>query len=218
MSETVAWATPIYEAVKPVTWRALQRLGFRMARTIENLWLLDIPDRLTYPFSHRAIVESLEQREKQDGRRADWLFIIEDDIVPATDLYDVLRAAVDPVNKPYVSALAYCRTEPYWPGAADVIPTNGRFGVRQWESAPQSGTLPVDQVSMCAALFHRSLFDRVAKPWFGTGDIGPDAFWCKRLKMHGIQPYMCCDAEVGHLATGTIINRKRSEAWNAAKS
>jgi len=224
MTETVAWATAIYEAVKTPAWAALQKLGFRMARLLpeENLWLLRAPDdRLTYPFCVYWFVEAMFQREEKEGRRADWFLWIEDDIVPQDDLYERLRASADPVNRPFVAALAYTRTPPYHPGIANVRQLGEVITREQWSVAPISGTHPVDSVGLCAAIFHRSLFDRVPQPWFGvlpphkTGGMGPDAFWCKRLLECGIQPYVCCDAEVGHIGPSVLIDRASAEKWRA---
>jgi len=227
MTETIAWATAIYEAVKTPAWFALQKLGFRMAREFpeENLWLLRSPlDRLTYPFCVFWFVQAMFEREKKEWRRADWFLWIEDDIVPQDDLFEKLRAAADPLNRPYVAALAYCRTPPYGPGVATSKKMdNNKILWTQWEEAPKSGTHPASSVGMCAALIHRSLFDRVPKPWFGvgaphkSGGMGPDAFWCLRLIENGIQPYVCCDAEVKHVGPSVLIDRSSASRWEAAK-
>jgi len=220
MTETVALAIPVYEGIKPVPARAIISLCRRMDRTMgDDLWLLELKDRLTYPFSHNAMMDALFDREKLEGHECDWLFILEDDIVPKPDLYEKLRAAADPDTRPCVAALAYCRQPPFLPGAATVHKVNGTCYGQQWRSAPESGTVPADSVAMCAMLIHRSLFRRVSKPWFGiigpesTGGMGPDAFWSRRLKDHGIQPYLCCGAEVGHWTTGEVVDRDTSQAW-----
>uniref|UniRef100_A0A6M3IRL1 Glycosyltransferase n=1 Tax=viral metagenome TaxID=1070528 RepID=A0A6M3IRL1_9ZZZZ len=224
--EVLAWATAIYEAVKTPAWFALQKLGFRLARQFheDSLWLLRQPhDRLTYPYCVYWYVNAMFDRERSDGRRADWFLWIEDDIVPQDDLYEKLRAAADPEDRPYVSALAYTRTPPYGPGIASVSKLGNVNTRTQWEDVPQSGTHPTDSVGMCAALFHRSLFDRIPEPWFGVmppnkrGGIGPDAFWCSRLIENGIQPYVCCDAEVEHIGPPVLINRNSARRWRASR-
>lgn len=226
MTETLAWATAIYEAVKGPAWDALQRFGFRLARQFpaENLWLLKQPhDRLTYPFCVYWFVQAMFDREQKEGRKADWFLWIEDDIMPPDDVYDTLRAAADPDDKPFVSALAYCRTPPYGPGIASVRKLGNVTTRVQWADAPTSGTHPCDSVGMCAALFHRSLFDRVPEPWFGVAPpsansgIGPDAWWCDKLLKHGIQPYVCCDAQVDHIGPSIRVDRRSAERWRAAQ-
>lgn len=222
MTETIAWATAIYEGVKTPAWFALQKLGFSLARQFpeENLWLLRHPnDRLTYPFCVYWYVNAMFKREEREGRNADWFLWIEDDIVPKDDLFEKLRAAADPVDRPYVAALAYCRTPPFGPGIVDITVNGNRELRQQWDVVPESGTHPVDSVGMCAALIHRSVFSRVPEPWFGVspphefGGIGPDAWWCKRLLTAGIQPYVCCDAEVGHIGPPMLVTRESAALW-----
>ena len=226
MTETIAWATSIYEAVKTPAWFALQKLGFKMARTIpeENLWLLRHPlDRLTYPFCVYWYVQAMFERERNEGRKADWFMWIEDDIVPQDDLYEVLRSAADPEEKPFVSALAYTRTPPYGPGVVSHRNLGNVTVRKQWDDVPESGTHPADSVGMCACLIHRSLFDRVPEPWFGVSPpsknsgIGPDAWWCKTLKLHGIQPYVCCDAEVQHIGPPVLIGRGSAKRYRDSR-
>lgn len=187
-----------------------------MARQLPeaNLWVLEPErDRLTYPFCVYGYVRAMFDDEKRRDKRADWFFWIEDDIVPPEDLCETLLAAADPEDKPFMAALAYCRTPPYGPG---LVTVKNPFRY-QWAKAPTSGVHPVDSVGMCACLIHRSLFDRVAEPWFGVLPptehlgFGPDAWWCNRLVNSGIQPYVCCDAEVKHIADGVLIGREISE-------
>jgi hypothetical protein len=226
VTETVAWATAIYEAVKTPAWFALQKLGFRLARQFsdENLWLLRHPrDRLTYPFCVYHYVQAMFEREVEAGHKADWFLWIEDDIVPDDDVYEKLRAAADPKDRPFVASLAYTRTPPYGPGVVSVRQLGEATTREQWPDVPESGTHPADSVGMCACLIHRSLFDRVPEPWFDVlppkkhGGIGPDAFWCERLRQCGIQPYVCCDAEVSHVGPSVLINRKTAKRWRDAQ-
>ena len=192
-----------------------------MARKMpaENLWILEPSrDRLTYPFCVNQMLDAMFAREQDEGRLADWFFWLEDDILPETDTFDVLRAA----DKDYVAALTYCSTDPYLPGIATLIEEKGLRTRQQWATAPHAGTHAADHVGMTAALFRRDVFDRVEKPWFGVVadsermpcGLGPDVFWCRRLAQHGIQPYVCCDAEVGHLAHNRVVDRRISEIYN----
>lgn len=223
MNETIAIAIPVFDSVKQPAYRAHLEMAAKMGGSDCDVWWLK-PDweRRTYPFCVQGMVEEMFATEKAEGRKADWFFWLEDDIVPDKDIYFQLREAASPEDRPYVSALAYCRTRPYHPGVADVIDKDGMKYVRQWQDAPHSGTVPADRIGMCAALFHRSLFDRVSEPWFavdvssGIG-IGPDSFWCRRLKDSGIQPYLCCDTRVGHVGTAAVITQEISEQWNAAR-
>lgn len=220
-NEVVAWATAIYESAKPAAWRAHIALAAEMARSMpkENLWLLrPIQERLTYPFCVFWHVRAMMDREKVEGRRADWFFWLEDDVIPPEDCYAKLRAAADSESRPFVSALAYARVPPYGPAIISAKEMNGVLMRSQWEKAPVSGTHPADAVGMCACIIHRRLFDLVDEPWFevqspqsGYSGMGPDALWCYRLKQIGIQPHVCCDIEVGHVGDGVVANRALSE-------
>ena len=221
-SEIVALAVPIYESVKAKPFRAIQALTAEMARaTHAELWLLEpAQERLTYPFCVAAMLEALYGREKAEGR-VDWLLWLEDDIVPPPGLYATLRAAADPVERPYMAALAHCRAKPFWPGVAmhHWHIKESLMEVAQWQMAPDEGVHAVDQAGMCAALIHRSLLGRVREPQFSVlvsenTSMGPDAYWSMRLRQIGVQPYVCCDVEVGHLAPPPVINRALSIAFN----
>ena len=222
-SEVVAWGVPIFEGVKHPAWYALQRLGFRLARLFppDNLWLVQSGARRMWPFAPYELVQDMLAEEKQRSRRADWFFLVEDDVVPNPDVYERLRDAAHPENRPFVSSLAYCRQWPCGPGVADTR-TSGDTNIRtQWEKAPPDGTHKADSVGFCAALFHRSLFDKVPEPWFGVrppsskGGYVHDAWWCYQMKKVGLEPYVCCDAEVGHIGEAVVIGRRVSEAIHA---
>ena len=217
MKETIALAVPIYESVKAPAYRSHLAMVAAMARMDVDLWLLHPRyERRTYPFCVNDMVAAMLAAEKSKGRRADWLFYVEDDIVTSPDTFAKLRAAADPQARPFVSALTYCRTPPYGPGVANIVTQNGLVYADQWRTAPIAGTHPADQVGMCACVIHRSLFNRIAEPWFEIyADLGhssgPDASWCGKLRTAGIAPQVCCDAEVGHLDTGRVITRADSE-------
>ena len=219
--EIVALAVPIYESVKAKPFRAILRMVQSIAQAGTELWLLEPEvERLTYPFCVTVMLDALYAREKAEGR-ADWLLWLEDDIVPPADLYQKLRAAADPADKPYMTALAHCRAKPFWPGAAmhHWHAQEALMEVAQWPEAPAEGVHAVDQAGMCAALIHRSLLGRVRDPQFTvihtqSVGMGPDAYWSMRLRQIGVQPYVCCDVEVGHLAPPPVINRALSIAYN----
>lgn len=225
MSDTVAVAIAVFDTVKQSAYRSHLQFAAEMSRRLpkQNIWWLEPAwERRTYPFCVNDMVGEMMARENLEGHMADWFFWLEDDIVPDPDVYFKLLEAADPVERPFVAALAQCRTRPFWPGVADIIEQAGVTYVKQWADAPKSGVHPADRIGMCASLFHRSLFDIIVEPWFAVdvssySGVGPDSFWCSRLLEHGIQPYLCCDTKVGHIGTPPIVTQEMSERWNEAR-
>ena len=213
-AEVLAWATGIYEAVKPAAWYGLEEFGFELARSLPkgNLWLLpQTQTRMTYPFVLRWAVTMLFTSEARYGRKADWFLWTDDDVIPPPDAWTLLRAAADPKERPVVAALAYSRRPPYCPSPTQKR-SDGSWYI--WWDVPSTGTHAVHSTGMTMMLIHRSVFDRVPEPWFDlvaptnlTFGYGPDRFFCDRLREHGITPHVCCDVAVGHRGDGIIVNR-----------
>lgn len=223
--EIVAVGVPIYESVKRDVWHGFTSFMGDMAREIPkgNLWLLKPHnERLAWPLSNFWLVVSMIVQEEVAGRKADWLLYVEDDIQVPSDIYSKLRAAADPTDRPFMAAVGYCRNEPYLPGVTQMV------GHRetQWRSAPPAGVHAVHTAPLCATLLHRSIFDRIEEPWFNTvppqsdkgGVTGPARWFCLQCHKAGITPHVCCDVEIGHVLQPLMINRKKSETWNAHRS
>ena len=211
MREIVAVAIGVYEAVKAKSFYAHQKLLSNMVQDFQ-VWLLEPRQtRLTYPFCVRWMLSDMFEHEEATGQKADWFLWMDDDIVPPVDGLRTLRAAADPESRPHVAALAYSRNDPYLPSAI-------RDG-HAWEDHPATGTYPIDHAGMSMCLVHRSVFDKVPEPWFGVGvpvsgkcGHGPDIFFSRKLKEHGIQPHICFDVECGHLTDGLVMDTEMSRA------
>ena len=222
-NEVVAWGTAIYESAKPAAWRSHVALAAELGRTVpkENLWLLKpMQERMTYPFCVFWHVKAMLDRETAEGRRADWFFWLEDDIIAPPDTYSILRAAADKDERPYVSGLVYARVPPHGPGVAEVTYGSGVRYVTQWVDAPQSGTHLAGMAGMGACVIHRSLFDKIPEPWFSIeppqttwSGAGPDSAWSYRLAQIGVPVNVCCDVRLGHVGDGIVVDRSVSEAW-----
>ena len=218
--EIVAVAVPIYEAVKRDAWYGFQALGHNMARQLpeDNLWLLKpANERLGYPYSTHWLRISMYLWEELAGRTCDWFFHLDDDAVFDAELYNQLRAVADPETAPFVSALAYSRKPPCWPGVTVI----GDDGVEsQWQTAPH-GVHQVHTAPLVAALIHRSVFNRLEEPIFHTTPmtamaptsiVGPDRWFCLQCHKAGIPVTVNCDVNIGHVGSGPIIDRAVSES------
>lgn len=228
--EVVAMATAVYEAVRPSVLDCHRHLAAQMARDMApgNLWFLPARPRLPYPYAPFYAVASMIQTEKATGRKADWLLWTDDDVMFGPELYRQLRAAADPVERPFMCAAGIDRFPPFrvavWQRFTN---DNGLIYRKQWVApggegdphvllpgemwAPREGVHQVETTGLCAALFHRSLFDKIAQPWFAvipgetneegkiSHKINTDGWWCQRLEDKGIPRYVNCDVRLVHL-------------------
>ena len=229
-AEIVALGAPIFETVKRIAWWSQTSVHGKLCRKLPegNLWLLQPDnDRLAWPLSNFWIVCSMLVQEQIHGRRADWLLYLEDDVIVPPDIFDRLRKHADSELRPFVAGVGYCRNEPFWPGVT-AIERDGPTMIRevQWSKAPDDEVHKVHTAPLCAALFHRSIFDRVPQPWFNTappltfsnGITGPARWFCLQCHKVGINPHVVCDIDIQHIMQPQTVGRKESEAWNATTS
>ena len=198
-----------------------------------NVWILPTMARLTYPFAPLYAIAGLLQTEKVTGRRADWVVWLDDDVIVPKGLIRKLREAADPQDRPFVAALGFDRFPPFR-GAAWTNTTVGNAIVRrQWVSgptsdpnemeAPTTGVHKVDCTGLCAAIFHRSFFDRVPQPWFSSlppvtspegrvsSKINPDAWLCQQCEQAGVPIYVTCDVTIGHIGLPIILTPQTAQ-------
>ncbi len=219
--EILAFACGTYNGVGPEAYNSHRSLSAQLGMDYgKNLWIIPSYPRLAYPYSALYAVASMIKTEAKAERRADWLLWLDDDVLVPSDLVRVLRNAADPVDRPFVSALAYDRQPPFKAAVWSTGKTEeGGEYRKQWEHEPKSGTFEVSSVGLCAALFHRSLFDRVPQPWFAVvprevtpdgkvvAGVNPDAWWSQRCRNEGIPLYVCCDVTVVHMGLSVPVHR-----------
>ena len=222
--ETIAWGMATYDAVTYQANHSQKMLAMQLAWDYEpgNAWVLPTMERLPYPYAIFYSLSSMFATEKQAGRKADWFFWLDDDVVVPRDVVRILRAAADPEERPFVAAVGYDRLWPHRPAVWKVIETGSNkmpLAVR-FDPVPESGTHRVHTTGLCAAIFHRSLFDKVSEPWFAVAppvyDIGggherginPDTWWSEQMNNAGLPVYVCCDVEIIHLGKSIAVCRK----------
>jgi hypothetical protein len=227
--EVFALASCVYHGVTPMAYDAHRNLCLQMAWDYGpgNVWVLPTMARLTYPFAPLYAFASLLKTEKIAEKRADWIVWIDDDTIVPKNLVRKLREDADPVERPFVAALGFDRYPPFR-GAAWTRVKSGEIEYRkQWivggepkpteMLAPSSGVHRVDCTGLCAAIFHRSFFDRVPQPWFSSlppvtksdGDvdskINPDAWLCKQAWDAGVPVHVSCNVKIGHIGLPVVL-------------
>jgi GT2 family glycosyltransferase len=146
----------------------------------------------------------------------DYIFTLDDDMVPNFDLLEKLLASMeaDP-SIDVLSPIAYRRKPPHTPCV---------FKLRRWPFYDPvedvgKGILDVDATTFSATLIRSSALLKVSAPWFEFKTIegqwiGEDMVLSKKLKDAGCR--ISCDTslEVLHIAESPLIGRK---AWEACK-
>lgn len=143
------------------------------------------------------------------AKGAEWILWLDDDCLPPADAFHRLRADADPQEHPVVSGLAFFRQPPYWPSVFEYPyrPAEGHvrgipLPVRDW---PRDQLFKCDAVGLCCCLFHRSVFERIEKPWFDfTSDGSPDGYLMQRLISAGIPVHCDSRVKVGHLRPAPV--------------
>ena len=216
--EVLALGRAVYETQPQASTDMLLRLSRYLGDQYApgNYWMLPTFERLPYPFAVYWPLACAFETEKAQGRRFDWFLWMDDDVIATPENFEALKSAANEHLRPFVSALPYDRFEPHAPAVTEFIDGEPK----KWVKAPKTGTFAVSHVGLCMALFHRSLFDRVPEPWFGVSPptmnrsgMNPDYWWSVQMNRAGIQPHVCCDAEVIHLGRKMRINREYSEQW-----
>ncbi len=230
--EIVALATPVFQSIQPRVFDCHKMLVAQMANDLgENLWLIPSQERMPYPDACLFAVASMISSEAQIGRSADWFLWLEDDTIVPPDLFTRLREVADPEERPFIACVGYDRYPKFLPAVWDRTP-DGRL--KRWVKPPQEdGIVKVAATGLVAALFHRSLFQRVPQPWFGitarilketmdgmsseedkpvTMGMGfkPDMLWSRQLNEAGIPIYVHCGIQTTHMGMPLPINGRTS--------
>jgi len=212
--EIVAVGKAVYHSVVAKAYDSHLRMAAYTAWDVgaNNLWFLPTRERLSYPFSILYVISSLFKTEKLIGKKADWFFWYDDDVILPPNIVGELRRAADPQDRPFMAAVGYDRN-PDFPAAVWElvdIPDGPKY-YKQWIDMPESGIHKVQTTGLCAALFHRSFFDRVPQPWFASVPptveadgylnhrVNTDGWMCQRCYDSGVPLYVNCDVKIHHL-------------------
>lgn len=156
---------------------------------------------------HSLIYEAREAaaRKVLTNKEYDAVLFLDSDMMPPADLIPKLVAH----NKPIVSALAFKRTEPYYPCIFSKI---GPKEATVYLDYPR-GLIPVEACGMACCLIKREVFEQIPQPWyFPTPDLGEDLAFCLRAKEAGIPIYADTSVIVGHVGTN-VVGEKNYADW-----
>jgi len=218
--EVVALATAVFESVAPRIYDSHRMLTAWLAANYDsNFWMLPCQERMPFPDAPLYALATMFRLEKLVGRAADWFLWVEDDVSVPQDIFKTLRDSADPKERPFVCAPGFTRNPPFWPCVWDY--KNGAYA--RWNRVPESGVYKVAASGLVAALFHRSLFNRVPQPWFavtsnkmilndeGKPDVDrglrPDGWWADQLRAADIPTYVNCDVNVTHFGMPLPVNK-----------
>ena len=225
--EVLAIGRAVYNSVMPKPYDSHMKVAAWAAWDYgpNNLWILPSQERLAYPYSILYAISSLFRTERVIGRKADWLFWYDDDVIMPPDTIRKLRNAADPQERPFMAAVGYDRSPDFPAAVWEMVEIpNGPSYHKQWIDMPESGVYRVATTGLCAALFHRSFFERVPQPWFcaippqvaadGFLDhrINTDGWMCQQAFDNNVPLYVNCDVKIYHLGHRVAVGHDTAPA------
>jgi GT2 family glycosyltransferase len=154
---------------------------------------------------------------------AEWLWMLDTDMVFKPDTLDQLLDVADPNDHPIVGAL--CFGGGY---TTSIFPTlyvyDKEQGIGTLNDYPLDELVSVDATGAACMVVHRSVFEELAKKhaapqeWFAESvwdnkEVGEDITFCIRARTIGLPIYVHTGIEVGHVKPLVLD----SEEWVAQK-
>lgn len=143
---------------------------------------------------------------------ADWIFFLDSDMVPPSD---ILKKLVN-MNVPIASGMAFKRTPPFQPCFYTRVEINKETHKPYLESPidfPNEGILECQGVGMACCMIRREVWencgeklsDKLNQTWFFPyPGIGEDLSFCMRARRKGFKMFVDLSINVGHVSTVTI--------------
>lgn len=134
---------------------------------------------------------------------AEWLLMLDSDMVFTTQQVGQLIAAADPETNPITGGLYYQLTQPANPVAG--VWEDGYS--RHWRGEEGQGLVPVDMIGFGFTLIHRVVLEEMGEPWCDNARRGPngqsmsdDFGFCYRAKNELSYPItLNTDVVLGHV-------------------
>lgn len=147
---------------------------------------------------------------------ADYLFMIDDDMLAPPDLFYQLAAN----DKDICAALAFTRNPDHKPVIYDVIdgrdPVTGKeYYINKFSmNYPRNTLVECDAVGFGAVLIKRKVIEAVKEPRFmGLAGCGEDITFCHKAKKLGFEVWMDTRVKLGHLGAPTVITEDYHDEW-----
>jgi len=154
-----------------------------------------------------------------DGK-FDYLFMIDDDMIAPSDLFEKLYAN----KKDICAALAFTRNPPHGPvlynleKGFDPIRGERYYCNYSVKTYPKDQLVECDAVGFGAVLIKVDVLRGMKKPWFmSTSGAGEDIHFCHMAREAGFQVYMDTRVKLGHLGYPKVITEETFEQENNAE-
>lgn len=161
---------------------------------------------------HSLVYDSREGAVKYmlEHKDIDAILFLDSDMMPTADM---LLKLIEH-DKPIVSALAFKRTEPYYPCIFNKLKEKEAEVYTDY----LRGLIEVEGVGMACCLIKREVFEQIPQPWyFPTPDLGEDLSFCLRSKAAGIPIYCDTSLVCGHIGTEVIREKHYVDRMHAGK-
>jgi len=143
---------------------------------------------------------------------AEWIFILEDDVLAPPDTLIRLLAH----RRPIVSVNMLAKDMPWSPYLFEHV--GDAEGVFSVNLTTQRGLLPVAACGLGGILIQMSVFDRLEEPWFAVDAIyrTDDLYFCDHVEKAGIP--LVCDLEttVEHSTRGGVRPVWNGQCWETS--
>lgn len=155
--------------------------------------------------------------------QADWLLMLDDDMVFDADLLARLMAVAHYPDRPIVGGLCFCGRHygRQWPTIYELYQEEKTFGCRPVLTYPKNALVKVGGTGGACLLVHRQVYVGMAAapwnktmpdgrpnpyPWFVEGlvtsdgaPLGEDLAWCRKANLLGIPIHVDTGTKLGHV-------------------
>lgn len=199
------------------------------AQTVDAAFMNSMLDMFVYDFAtHRRIVDGGGKIARystvnvSSGRNqivhefltkteADWLLMVDTDMVFEPDTLERLLAAADPAQVPIVGALCFGTDNgTLFPTMYELAEEGNSVGFMRWKTFPLGKLVKVSATGAAFLLMHRTALTAIGQkfdgpfPWFqetalAGGPMGEDLTFCLRAGACGIPIHVHTGVPVGHV-------------------
>jgi hypothetical protein len=145
----------------------------------------------------------------------DAIMFIDSDMVFHPQSVEILSAH----NKPFVTAKAFKRVEPYQPCFYNKVELleDGQAYLESPVEYPV-GLLQIQGAGLACALIRREAFEKIEAPYFfPQKNLGEDLSFCLKLKNAGVEMYVDLSLQFGHLSQTVVLEEHFKKAYEQNK-